>query len=140
MPTFSMFQIMPRSSKGVKRLKVDSTSMERAVKGIIAKEITFAEAVRTYQVCRTTLRRKLQLWKESGNTDVSTYVYAPKLDIKRIFSPKEETNLVKYATTLCYMHYGLTVKRFREVAYKYAIAKGKTVPKNWTANETASVE
>ena len=121
---------MPRSSIGNKRPRVSSSNMEKAVRAVIRKEISFSAALTTFSVCRTTLRRQLSAWKLSGETDVSTYEYFPHLDHKRVFTQEEEIALVDYATTVCHMMYGLTLKEFRALAFKYAEAKNKVVLEN----------
>lgn len=131
---------MPRSSTGKKRTPVPSAAMEGAVRSVISGQMKFSDALTEYGVCRTTLRRQLQKWKASQNTDVNSYEYAPKLDVKRVFTHSEEAALVKYAVDICHMQYGLTLKGFRVLAYKYAIAKGKPVPTTWETEERASEE
>lgn len=131
---------MPRSKSGEKRAAVPPEHMEGAVMAVISGRMTFSQALSHFDVRKTTLRRQLQKWKGSGNTDVSTYKYAPKLDVKRVLTSDEEAALTKYAVDICNMQYGLTLKGFRELAYKYAVAKGKAVPTTWMNNKIASEE
>lgn len=110
--------------------------MEAAVEAVIKGECTFHNAQEIYGVKRTTLRRQLQIWKssvqESSSSDTRTYTYTLKLDHKKIFTDEEKKRLVTYAVTLCKMNYRLSVKEFREQAYKFAVALGKTLQPKWT--------
>ncbi|XP_047103685.1 MFS-type transporter clz9-like [Schistocerca piceifrons] len=58
----------------------------------------------------------------------------------RIFTVEEEETLAVDITTAGNIHYGLTSKTARIVAYEYATRNGKSVPQNWEREKMAGLE
>jgi DDE superfamily endonuclease len=63
--------------------------------------------------------------------------FLPHYDVRRIFSDSEERMLVDYLLTASKLHHGLSPKAARELAYEFAEANKKNVPRSWILNSTA---
>lgn len=131
---------MPRSKEGIKRVKLDPGNMESAVQAVLdpKQPMPYREACKTFGVKLTTLHRQVNNCKVNGNSE--TFTYTANHDHKKVFSIQEEEDLVQYCITIARMQYGLSKKRMRELAYKFAIAKNKNVPPKWHEKEIAGVE
>lgn len=66
--------------------------------------------------------------------------YQPQYDNNRVFTKDEETDLVEYLITAAKHHYGLTTMSTRTLAYQFAVANSKTMPKNWTSAKKAGID
>ncbi|KAL6974769.1 hypothetical protein U1Q18_049990 [Sarracenia purpurea var. burkii] len=99
--------------------------MESAVQAVLdpKQPMPYREACKTFGVKLTTLHRQVNNCKVNGNSE--TFTYTANHDHKKVFSIQEEEDLVQYCITIARMQYGLSKKRMRELAYKFAIAKNK---------------
>lgn len=130
---------MPRSKEGVKRPPLDPAKLKEAVESLTCEEnkVSFREASQIYNISIATLCRHVRAHKAKGSGD---FHYESHLDVNRVFSNEEEIALVEYIKTVANMHYGLTKKGVRDLAYKYAIANKKKCPPNWEMNKIAGEE
>lgn len=128
---------MPRSKVGKKREKVNVERLTKAVEDCMNEGISLREAVRRYEVSKTTLIRHLLAFK---NSESQEFVYSATNKTKQVFSPDEEESLKTYLITAARLHYGLTKVEVRSLAYQYASAKGKAFPDNWNKEKMAGKE
>lgn len=127
---------MPRSKEGKVRVKVPTraSDIEAAANKVISKNISVRQAALAYNVPRTTLLRHLTSFNAS-NADV--FVYKANNAVKKVFEVAEELLLVEYLKTAAALHYGLTVREVRKLAFQFAKANMKTYPPTWDANQEA---
>lgn len=133
---------MPRSKTGKKRSPVDQESIQNAVAAVTAPpdtRISIREACKVYNVKFTTLVRNVNKFKASGE-DKFEYNEKKAYTVKKIFSEEEELTLVRYITTIAKMNYGLTKKKVRELAFKFAVANKKNYPHTWNEPKLAGEE
>lgn len=96
--------------------------MQNAIKAITAspsKKISIREACKIYNVKFATLVRNLRSFQASGKNE---FEYKVKYDVKKVYTPKKRIKLVQYITSVSKMYYGMTKKRARVLAFKFAIA------------------
>ncbi|XP_065574916.1 tigger transposable element-derived protein 1-like [Artemia franciscana] len=84
---------------------------------------------------RSTVRRAVA--KLDAAEDPQSVELATTFNFKSVFSANKEILLKDYMITAQHMHHGLTKKEAGQLAYEYAQAKGKNMPKNWTENKCA---
>lgn len=82
MSIVSIFQTMPRSWNGVKRKKVDSTSMERAMEGIIAGEISSSFTLSPPRISQ----RNAGIILCTTRAKLSNYYYLNKTNFFHVFA------------------------------------------------------
>ncbi|KAK2706114.1 hypothetical protein QYM36_016215 [Artemia franciscana] len=71
----------------------------------------------------------------------ASYGLLPRLqDFQEQFSEEEERQLLDYCTAACAMHHSLARSIGCKIAYEFAAAKTKTVPKSLTNERTAGRE
>lgn len=117
---------MPRSKDGIKRKRIEKNQIEAAIKCIQKKEMTIGEAAKHYEMKKPTLIYHLHKLRESNNTE---FKYSPKKP-KKVFTDEEELLLVQYLKSAANMHYGLTLKQVRVLAYEYAVHNNKKFDKS----------
>lgn len=76
-------------------------------------------------------------YKTGEGVWVEECMYKNNLDVKKTFSSDGEKTFVKYIITDAKMHYGLTKKGVRELAFKFARANIKKMPQNWKQEKSA---
>ncbi|KAI4456179.1 hypothetical protein MML48_8g00008219 [Holotrichia oblita] len=125
---------MPRSKKGAKRVKVESTDVERAAVLVLKNSWSIRQAALEFKVSKSTLARHLKIHKASENEE---FQYNARCDINRVFSPEEEEKLANYLKQASQIHYGLTRKQFRILALDFAQVNKKKIPESWITNGLA---
>lgn len=122
---------MPRSKTGAKQKKINPADVKAALEAIAGGQ-SIRSAAKKFAVASTTLLRAV---KRSETVD--NYQYDPNYAWHQVFNKKEEDELVKYVVTCARMHYGLSYKDVRKLAFKYASAKKENVPESWKTEEIA---
>ncbi len=129
---------MPRSKVGKKRTKVNPEDMKKALQAV-KEGMSIRSAADKFSkegIKITTLHR---MWKKSQL--VEDYKYSPpKYDCHRVFTKKEEEELVMYIIEVSRMQYGLRYKEVRRLAFLFAEANHKKYPKSWKSGEIAGKE
>lgn len=132
---FQTLPTMPRSKTGRKREPVNKQSVEYAAKRVLDEELSIREAAIGYKVSKTTLTRHLAKYKKQGNE--GEFKYNVKYNTMQIFTTEEELCLEQYLITAAHLHYGLTKKDVRYLAYQYAFLNKKKMPDSWNNNKIA---
>ena len=109
--------------------------MEAAARAVVSREKSLNEAALEFSIPKTTLFRYVAKLKTS--TDSTPVSFRPHYDVRRIFSDNEEKMLVEYLLTASKLHHGLAPKAARELAYQFAEANRRDMPRNWVLNMTA---
>lgn len=132
-----LFQIMPRSKTGKHRTPLNPENVNAAVQAVLAspsKKLSFREASKTFGVKLSTIHRHVKSFKASRN---EKFEYSAKNDVKKVFSNEEDQLLLNYIMISARLHYGLSKKAVRELAYKFAKVNKKKYPKEWDEREIA---
>ncbi len=122
---------------------MNPSDLKNAIKAVTREDenvISVREASHIYNVSTATLSRHVQKYQKYCNQNEAEYEYRSNLDVKRIFSNEEEDALANYIITVADMHYGLSKKAVRKLAFEYAQADGEKIPSNWERDECAGVE
>lgn len=128
---------MPRSKSGIKRDKVDVSALQKAVEDVLENKIPVRQAAKKYDISRSTLSNHIRIHLNSENP---TLEYNAKNYVKKVFSLEQELQLEQYLTQAASLHYGLTKKDARTLAFQYARENKIKIPDNWTTNEIAGKE
>ncbi|KAK9731439.1 hypothetical protein QE152_g13677 [Popillia japonica] len=95
--------------------------------------ISIGAIAKKYNMPKTTLSRYIKNKKNSVSNSFSSVFVS-----RQIFTQKKESALCDYLLKAGNMHYGLTMKQTRELAYQYAVANRKTISDPWKNNCCAS--
>lgn len=143
---------MPRKyTNKTNRAPIDEQVMKQAIKASLRNEAPVREISRIYNVNRNTLVSRLKSIKrkekeedyvrssDSGlSEEDNTRKFHSKYSVTQVFSIREEENLVAYIKKSSQLHYGLSYRQIRCLAYEYArnIPNSK-MPPSWSENEMA---
>lgn len=86
-----------------------------------------------YNIPKTSLTRYVKNKKIPENKGFASVFVS-----RQIFTLEEESMLCSYLLKACNMHYGLSLKQTKELAYQYAVANNKNIPNSWKNNNCAS--
>lgn len=118
---------MPRSKEGKKRSKPIAANVLAAAKRVLEDGVKVREAARECQVARTTLQRYLAFQDGRPNPEA----FFTRCAVWSVFTKDEELQLVNYLLQSSKMHYGLSRKEVRNLAFEYAKLNGKAYPATW---------
>nr|XP_047132477.1 MFS-type transporter clz9-like [Hydra vulgaris] len=113
------------------RGKVNENEMRAAVNAVL-------NGSTVYRVCKErginlmTLKRYVRKCQLNPNT-----VCKPKFITMQIFTNEEETSLSDYLLRASKLHYGLSTKTTRKLAYEFAMTLSKRIPKSWKSLQIA---
>lgn len=119
---------MPRSKQGIKRKPVVKNSVEAAAHLVINEQWSVRQAAHEFGISKSTLARHLQHHKSSERAE---FHYVAKNDVRRVFSDQDEEQLKSYLVHASQMHYGLSRKNFRALAFDFAQVNNKPHPEKW---------
>ncbi|GFO47094.1 tigger transposable element-derived protein 6-like protein [Plakobranchus ocellatus] len=86
----------------------------------------------------STLNRWVNKAKESD--DPESLRYSPLYNCRQIFNEAEENALEEYNLIAFKIHFGLTAKQARDLAYQFAVRNQKILPQSWDKNNTEGIE
>lgn len=125
---------MPRSKLNKKRVHHEKMDVEMAVQEVLQGKLSIRAAGKQYGFAKSALARHIKTFKDSNS---ETFSYSSNYDVNKVFSEEEETSLILYVQTAARMHYGLTLKQLKQLAYEYAKANGKKYPEKWDKERAA---
>lgn len=135
---------MPRVYKtkegAKKRDKINITKLKSAVYDVVYAEKSIRGTAKNYNISVMTLKRYVRKKRDALAAGSSSPEYEPNYRQSQIFSKKEEEDLSNYYIRASKMHYGLTPKAARELAYEFAVKNNKKIPQNWQDYKIASYE
>ena len=127
---------MPRSKSKPRSIGATPPElMKKAVNEVTEKKALVRSVSEIYAIPFTTLWRYVKKFSSSQNPN--NVVFEPKYNCRKVFSDVEEVMLKDYLVKASKIHYGLSPKSARELAYQYAVKLGKSVLSNWTINQCA---
>lgn len=125
---------MPRSKLGKKRIKPISCNVVQAAEACLSKQLSLRCAAKQYNISKSTLARHIKNHLLSGQDN---FVYNNSQNVKQVFTDIQETELVNYISECANMHYGLSTKEVRRLAYDYAKVNKTTYPASWDVHQKA---
>lgn len=129
---------MPRNWKTkTNRIRSHPETIKEAVSEVLTKNISLRSVAQSFNISKSTLARYVAIAKQSS--DLASFVPAPNVGNRKIFSNDEENELCNYLKLSSQMCYGLTTAQTKTLAYNYAQFLGK-VPSSWEENKTAGRE
>ena len=139
---------MPRSKTGVKRparTNEEIKVLEKAANAVLQEKLPLRKAAILYGVPKSTLSRhlikhrknKVDRASNSDSEGTEEFVHEGTNKVWRVFTDEEEDALVAYLICSCRMHYGLSTKQVKCLAYDFAVAKNIRHPPSWDLNKTA---
>lgn len=123
----------------VRKTDIGTTSSDRmaaAASSVVSKEKSLNEAALEFGIPKTTLFRYVAKLKYTNN-DASKVRFCPNYAVNRVLNDEDESMLADYLLTASKLHYGLTPKASRELAFEFAQTNNKPVPSSWVLNQTA---
>ncbi|WP_341658275.1 helix-turn-helix domain-containing protein [Blattabacterium cuenoti] len=128
---------MPRSKEGKKRPPVDIDAVKLAAADVLDKGMKIRTAARKHGISKTTLDRHLKKNETLVNPQ-GTFEYIIKNDVRKVFTDKQELELVEYYKQAARLHYGLTKRDALKLAYEYGRANDvKNMPESWENQKSA---
>lgn len=131
--------------KKTKRASISEEDIKRAMEEVLTHKVSVRNAAARYNICKSTLflRLKKKVKKsicdhvnDSGNdTDVEAGASADqrsKYASRQVFTVTEEKELEEYLVRSSEIHYGLTYRNARKLAYEFAVRLNKKFPQKWT--------
>lgn len=128
---------MPRSTGGVKRPAVDVQSLKEAIEDVHVRKLSIGVAAKNHGISKTTLLRHLKAHTSSGDKD---FQYKSNINVKQIFTEEEEVSLVNYLKVASRLHYGLTKRDTRILAYQFARENKQSITEKWNNEGIAGKE
>jgi len=114
---------------------VDAAKMRLAAEQVVSRELSLCEAASKFEIPKTTLFRYVVKLR-SGN-DATSVSFGPNYKVRQIFTNGEEAMLVDYCLTASKLNHGLSTKQMRVLAFDFATANEKDVPRSWVCNQCA---
>lgn len=144
---------MPRVYVRKTQGTVDENAVKMALRDCFKNKISIREAARRHNIKRDTLmsrikavkkRNKEEVYLKSSDSGMSSTdeegerSFHSKYSVNQVFSVSEEKSIVRYIKKSSDLHYGLTYRQVRSLAYEYAskIPNCK-IPNNWVENKLA---
>lgn len=143
---------MPRVYvKKTDRNNIDEQRMKLAVKECLKNKVKISEAARQYGIKRTTLQSRIaKLLKkkpleriidsDSGNESEEEARFNSKYTVKQVLTMDQEEDLQNYIKKSSDLHYGLSYKQIRILAFQFAKSTHTSnIPDNWETNQMAGL-
>ena len=108
--------------------------MKTAVDQVLAGQAVNTVA-RVNGIDRMTLKRYVRKTRINGES--AAVSYKPSYVTKQIFSVSDEKALADYLLKASKLHYGLSTKTSRKLAYDFASCNNKTMSISWHSNQCA---
>lgn len=144
---------MPRLYVRKTQRTVDEIAVKMALRDCLKKNISIREAARSHNIKRDTLmsrikavkkRNKVNYYLGSSDSGMSATdeeeerSFHSKYSVNQVFSVSEEESMVKYIKKSSELHYGLTYRQVRSLAYEYASKVPECkMPNKWGENKIA---
>jgi len=117
------------------RTNVPIRIIKQALEDVKSKIRSIRNASKHYGIPKSTLWRYLR----NDNIPSETLSNFSSVHVSRqIFTIAEENMLVEYLIHAAHIHYGLTKKQVKTLAYQFAKANKKNIPNTWSQHELAS--
>lgn len=97
--------------------------------------VQYMTAAKQYGIDRMTLKRHVKLYR--SNPDAS---HKAQYNHSQVFNEIDEASLADYLVQASKLHYGLSTTMTRKLAYQFAVANHRRMPKSWSDNETAGTD
>lgn len=140
---------MPRTYKiKTDRVNIDEKNMKSAINECLNNRLNVSEAARQYGIRRTTLQSRIRtlmrkkpldeiINNDSGNESDNGPTYSSKYTVNQVFTNDLEVQLSEYIKKSSDLHYGLSYKQIRTLAYEFAKSSNCKIPGNWEIKKMA---
>ncbi|XP_031332515.1 uncharacterized protein LOC116162896 [Photinus pyralis] len=92
----------------------------------------------SFNISKSSLARHVSASQHVHN--IVEFKYNPNIAVKQVFSTQQEEMICQYLKTASKMHYGLSTKQVKRLAYQYAIALKLQLPRQWEEKKEAGKE
>lgn len=137
--------------KKTNRANIDETDVQKALTEICKNRMSIRTAAAHFNLKKSMLHKRLKLVKgRNGTGNDSGLESESELPIydrrmskyasKQVFSSDEERMLNEYILKCSKIHFGLTYKQTRKLAYEYANKLNKKYPVKWNIQKEAGID
>lgn len=130
---------MVRNRKQTDRKRLSDDDMREAVSLVINKTETLSAVATKFGLAKSTLFRAVHKEQDANKRGTSVATFKPNHGHHRVFTDKEEQDLVDYILEASKIHQGMTKKMVREFAYQWASSLNKKHPPTWSTNTMAGM-
>jgi len=123
--------VKPRPRKTERGL-IPKIIYEEAARKVIDNEQAVRKVAKDYGMCHVSLNRFVNALRNNLEPKVGYNPY------NRVFTPEQESQLVKYCEKTVDLYFGLTTKDLRKLAFQFASANRLNYPQKWNEVEQAS--
>lgn len=116
---------------------VDQNAMKAAVVDVLSGTSVRAVSART-GISFSTLNRWVNKAKKCDNPE--SLSFSPHYNCRQVFNDAEENALKDYILVASKIHFGLTTKQARDLAYQFALRNKKKFPESWEKSKTAGID
>lgn len=110
--------------------------IKRAYNDVVSGNKSVRQAAKDYNIPKSTLARYVQRKAISSENKNFHSIHVSR----QIFTSEEEMLLGNYLIRAADMHYGLSAEQTKQFAYQFAVGNGKTIPKTWMTNKSATCD
>ncbi|XP_072377877.1 uncharacterized protein [Diabrotica undecimpunctata] len=114
-----------------------SETLKQACKEVLENSRSVRNVAIQFGLPRITLKRYVDKCRDH---DLGTVNFRPSNEHLMVFSQDKELLLKKYLQEACNIHYGLSAKQGRRLAYEFAVANNKTIKESWIRDGMAGRE
>lgn len=133
--------------KKTDRCSINEESISHALREVLDKRMSIRMAAQSFAIKKSTLYDRVKIALKNNGNDSGTEdnidirnARNSKYGSRQVFSMQNENLLVKYLKTSSNIHYGLTFKTCRSLAYEYANSLNLKYPSQWDIAKTAGKE
>uniref|UniRef100_A0A336MLY5 CSON003630 protein n=1 Tax=Culicoides sonorensis TaxID=179676 RepID=A0A336MLY5_CULSO len=120
------------------RAKIDEEANNNAIKDVKETKIPIRQAASKHGIHVNTLRYRLNKIRSLENTSSEqNIINNPQ---KHIFTVEQAESLASYILKCSKLHFGLTLKQTRRLAFKYAQKLELKIPPSWNKNKHAEID
>lgn len=112
-------------------------TIKEAVREIVEERKGLRETAKKWNIPKTSLARYVLNRDKLPGADNK---YKSKHTSMQIFTIQEENHLMEYVLTMSKMHYGLSKIKTRQIAFQFALANNKKMPKKWLDMKLAGID
>ena len=116
---------MVRHRKGERKIGKTPPDVMKNAEKKVKEGMPIRQAAKSSGITYSTLRRYV---KKSMNIYPDEVRFSPNYACRHVFTGAEEKILKEYLITACQIHYGVSRKALRKLAWGLAVRNGKTHP------------
>lgn len=141
---------MPRKYiKKTNRADIDEAAIKLAVGECLRKNLNVSEAARQYGIKRTTLQSRIttllkkksleEILNNDSDNESEEVKYSSKYTVKQVFTIDQEAQLCQYIKKSSDLHYGLSYRQIKIIAFQFGKSLSCKIPENWETHQMAGL-